>query len=645
MSTFVLILVFAGASTAWAQIPFRQADETAYTQGLTSFNQGDYATAFEYFDQVMGDSLNQRSAEAYYYGARSLFNMRQFTQAVGVIDTFLLVFPGDEHRYDMMNELGAVYFELGDYDSAAAQFVTVIDSASDRVVRDQAASSLRALVDSDLSFPEIESLFGSCHTRASSLIFALGFARRAYFSDRYADADTMLNEFKQRYPQPGTGNGEVEKWIARIAADSVLTRAPVKIGVLLPLEYGAGVGDRLLLGLQLALDEYNAIYPTKVGIVLENYGTSMVTLFRDMLGLCQDSSVKAVVGPVYSNEVSEVAGLADSNRLPLITPTATQVGLALDNAYVFQANPDFQTRARSMADYAVDTLHIRSIAILSPSDSYGREIAGYFVGRLRELGVTPVSMQYFPSGTTDLSQQIEQIKNDAASHDEPYVDFGKLNRDDLAMLRGFGVSPFLIDSLVRVNGSVDAYDLFGKNPIRVADSLGIPIDSRTSLGDFDALRSLGAVFVPLTSPKEIGVVGAQLAYYNVKTQLLGTDDWYDLNELSSNDPYIEGVIFCSDSYFNKASPAYSAVSDSLSQISDADLDRVVGYGYDVMNLLLSAINSGDTTRGSITGALKETTFDGLHSTISFRRNNSNHYIHILQFKNDGIVDLGEMDVK
>ncbi len=645
MRTIVIFFLLAGATNAYAQLSYRQADETAYAEGIVSFKQGDYADAYQYFRQVMDDSLNQRSAQAYYYGARSLFNLRQYRKSADVIDTFLLRFPYDNDRFPAINILGAIYFELGSYDSAATRFITVIDSAADPVLREQAIASLRPLVDSDLNFHEIESLFDTCRSRLSSLTVVLGFARRAYFSDKYDAAGKMLEEFNQRFPQSGMGSGEVAKWISRIAADSLLSRAPVKVGVLLPLEYGAGVGDRLLLGIQLALDNYNDTAAIKVGIVLDNYGTSLVKLFEDMLTMCQDSSVKAVLGPVYSNEVSEVASLADSNHIPLITPTATQIGLASANSYVFQANPNFRTRARAIAYYAVDSLHIKRIAILSPSDSYGTQIAAYFADALKEMGITPVSTQYFESGTTDLSQQIEQMKNDAAAFHEPYVDFRKLNRDELGILRNYGVSPMVIDSLVKVNGSMDAYDLFGKRPLEVADSLGIPIDSRTSLGEFDPLRSLQAVFVPLTSPKDIGIVGAQLAYYNVKTQLLGTDDWYDLNQLSSNDSYIDGVVFCSDTYFNTASSAYTAVSDSLSQISDADLDRTVGYGYDAMSLLLDTISSGDTVRASITSALKVITYNGIHSAISFQPNNSNHYIHILQFKKDAIVDLGEMDIK
>lgn len=641
LSAFLVLFV---ASTAFSQVVFNQTDETNYTLGLQSFRQGDYSTALQYFQQVMDDSLNQRSAESYYYGARSLFNLRRYQESANVIDTFLVKFPDDEHRYDMVYILGANYYELDKYLPAAQEFVMAVDSSLNQVVRERAVASLHTLVAHNLSFPEIEILYSGCHSRLSSVTVAIGFARRAYFSDKLGNAKLILEDFTKRYSEPGVGSGEVGRWLQRISADSVLNLSPVKIGALLPLEYGSGVGDRLLLGVQLALDNYNAHASTKVGLVLENYSGVMPDLFSDMLSLVADKSVKAVIGPVFSNEVSAVASLADRHELPLVSPTATEVGLTKERPYVFQANPNFKTRGVAMANYAVNVLHLKRIAVLAPSDTYGKIIADYFVQQLDSLSDPPVAVAYFESGSTDLSQPIGQIKTAAALLGEPYVNIGTLTPDQQQIIKPYVAQAFQ-DSIGNSNFSIDAYTLFGKDPTKLADSLGIPVTLRDSLGEFDALRSLDAVFIPLTSPKDIGIVSAQLAYYNIKAQLLGADDWYDLNQLSENDLYVDGVIFCSDTYFQTNQPAYIAATDSLSQISDADFDRVVGYGYDLTNALLNEIGSGVTTRSGLESRLKSGTFAGLHSMISFEDNNSNHYLHILQFKNGNIVDLGEVSAK
>lgn len=642
MRIVTAFLILSLTTCAYSQMPFSQTDEASYNLGLQSFKQGDYSTAYQYLHQVMNDSLNQRSAESFYYGSKCLFNLHRYQESIVAIDTFLARFPTDEHEYEMIYVLGANYYELGKYQSAGMEFVVAIDSASDQMVKDRAVASLRTLVDFNLSFDNIRNLFNQCRSRLSAVTISIAFARRAYFSDRVGTADSLLNEFTERYPQAGPGSGEISKWIDRIAADKVMSQARIKIGALLPLQYGSGVGDRLLLGIQLALDNYDATAHTKVGLVLENYGNNLVWLYSDMRTLARDEAVKGVIGPVFSNEVSTIVDIANSSKLPTITPTATQAGLVAGNSYVFQSNPSFKTRARALADYAVNVLHIQKMAVLSPSDTYGKNIAGFFVDRLNELGVKPISVVYFETGATDLSREIGKIKNDAAALlNEPYVDFSKLDKQQQSKLESCGIASSFVDSLEKFSGSVDAYDLLGGDPQRIADSLGIPISNRTVLGDFDALRSLGAIFIPLTSSKDIGVIGAQLAYYNVRTQLLGTDDWYDLNQLSNNDLYVDGVIFCSDTYFDANSAAYKAASDSLSQISDVEFDRTISYGYDLTNMLLDAIKSGGD-RSNIVNGLRSKTFRGLHSTISFFDDNSNHCVHILQFKKGNIIDLGEV---
>ncbi|MGC8594506.1 MAG: ABC transporter substrate-binding protein [Candidatus Kryptoniota bacterium] len=638
-TVLINILIFLLGS-ADAQIQFRPADETHFALGLQSFREGDYSAAYQHFKQIIIDSLNQRSAEAYYYGARSLFNLKRFKDVEQLADSFFVLFSTDPHYFEMEYILGAADYELAKYNSASLLFVSVIDSAGESPLIEKAASSLQSIVATNLSFDEIEKLFSICRSSRSAEIVTVGFVRRAYFSDKASLAFDMLNEFVQKYPYAVTG--EVKGWLNRLALEKEARNANLKIGAVLPLEYGSGVGDKLMLGIQLALDEYNRNARPRVGLRLENYSGDLSKLDEDIRALADDSNIKAIVGPVFSGEVGVAAPIVNSLHVPLITPTATQVGLAPAGSYVFQANPDFKIRGEVMAEFAVNVLHLKRIAVLSPSESYGKIMAGYFISKLNELGIKPISVAYFESGTTDLSQQIAQIKNDAARFKEPYVEFGELNKYQISALKSYGLSPSLVDSLVRVKGTMDAYDIFGKDADLLADSLGIPITERTALTQFDALRSLEAIFIPLTSSRDIGIIGAQLAYYNVKTQLLGTDDWYDMNHLTNNVDYVDGVIFCSDTYLDASSPQFRSISDTLSQISDKEFDRTVAYGYDVTNMLLQLIRSGNLTREELKASLQNCTYRGIHSIIGFSGGNTNKYMNILQFRKGTVIKLAEV---
>ncbi len=85
------------------------------------------------------------------------------------------------------------------------------------------------------------------------------------------------------------------------------------------------------------------------------------------------------------------------------------------------------------------------------------------------------------------------------------------------------------------------------------DSLHIPV------------TAIEAIYMPIASPEEIGVVGSQLVYYNIEAQILGSGDWYDLAELEANKRYADGVIFSSDTFVH---PEDSTYQNFLARVLD-----------------------------------------------------------------------------
>ena len=87
-----------------------------------------------------------------------------------------------------------------------------------------------------------------------------------------------------------------------------------------------------------------------------------------MSDLGDDANVVAVLGPISSDEVFASAGVANAKQVTLLTPTATSNGIAAIGPYVFQGNPDYDTRGRAMAAFAWDRLGARKFAVLAPTE-------------------------------------------------------------------------------------------------------------------------------------------------------------------------------------------------------------------------------------------------------------------------------------
>ena len=165
------------------------------------------------------------------------------------------------------------------------------------------------------------------------------------------------------------------------------------------------------------------------------------------------------------------------------------------------------------------------------------------------------------------------------------------------------------------------------------DSLGMPVAA------FDA------IFVPISSSEEIGIVTSQLRYFNFQAQLLGNGNWYEPNELDQHRQYSNGVIFTADTYWEEIDQQYQQFLKQFRFRFSKDPTKNSMIGYDAMKLLLNAIRQGARRREDIAAALGSArTFQGIHSKISLGTRRVNSFLTILQYKNRSIKKIGEIDV-
>jgi branched-chain amino acid transport system substrate-binding protein len=154
----------------------------------------------------------------------------------------------------------------------------------------------------------------------------------------------------------------------------------IKIGVALPLirSNEDRTGSMMLKGIEKALKDYNSSGSGEK-IILEIKDTERESgKALDVINeLASDDKVIAIFGPVYSMELMGNAGAAEFHKIPVITPTATQNFLAEKNEYLFQLNPTYDIRGRSMAKFAMQELGMNNFIILSEED-YGKNFSQGF---------------------------------------------------------------------------------------------------------------------------------------------------------------------------------------------------------------------------------------------------------------------------
>jgi len=314
-----------------------------------------------------------------------------------------------------------------------------------------------------------------------------------------------------------------------------------------------------------------------------------------------------------------------------------------------------------MARYALEQLGMRSFGVLAPIDSYGRYMAESFVEEAARLGAKIIGVEWYKKGETDFGEQLMRLRKAAKLEiADPLVSFSrKIPQAEIQKLIARGVSRELLDSLIAARGKISVHALLGPDGKRIADSLHIPTVKEVS--DLDTLeipiKSIDAFYLPIASAEEIGILSAQLAYHNFKTQLLGSGDWYNVDELEDNRRYTDGIIFDSDTYVDPADTAYLKFYDRFLQRTNTRPTKNTLLGYDSARLVLTAAVQSMTSsvappdtpavsREGVAVALRSSRdFRGLHSLISFSRGRVNAALNILQYKGGAVRKLCDFIVQ
>jgi ABC-type branched-subunit amino acid transport system substrate-binding protein len=159
------------------------------------------------------------------------------------------------------------------------------------------------------------------------------------------------------------------------------------------------------------------------------------------------------------------------------------------------------------------------------------------------------------------------------------------------------------------------------------------------------VTTIDALFLPIASAAEIAIVTSQVRYFNFQTQLLGTGNWNDINELDQNRLYANGVVFATDAYWEEIDQQYrNFVRSYRASLARSPTSNAM-FGYDAMKLVLRLIRNGATRREDIISALGTVrSFQGVHSKICFSESRVNSCLTLLQFKNRSLKKVGEIDV-
>src|SRR5438132_3045495 len=210
----------------------------------------------------------------------------------------------------------------------------------------------------------------------------------------------------------------ISAWVAVSAiflSSSCCVTAGVKIGAVTCLTGALStVGDSSVRGEQMAVEDTNSsggVLWEPFELIVEDNGSKAgegATIARKFIS--QDK-VAAILGDLTSSATMEVAPLAQAARIPLLTPSATNVAITQIGNYIFRSCFIDSFTGKVMARFALDHLHAKQAILLTDvkqdySVGVSDELRHYF----SENGGKIIGSISYSSGDTDFRTQLTEVR-------------------------------------------------------------------------------------------------------------------------------------------------------------------------------------------------------------------------------------------
>jgi branched-chain amino acid transport system substrate-binding protein len=198
----------------------------------------------------------------------------------------------------------------------------------------------------------------------------------------------------------------------------------VKVGEVDPLTGGVsqfGIGCHQ--GFVLAFEEINrsgGVLGQTLELVTEDNQSKPGESSTAVRKLITQDKVVAILGDATSSATLEAAPIAQSDKIPMITPTATNPRITAVGDYIFRVCFLDEFQGRVLAKFTREKLNAGKVVTLTDvKQDYSVDLAKFFKDEFSKRGGTIVGEQSYSTGETDFRAQLTSIR--AARPDVVYV--------------------------------------------------------------------------------------------------------------------------------------------------------------------------------------------------------------------------------
>lgn len=180
----------------------------------------------------------------------------------------------------------------------------------------------------------------------------------------------------------------------------------IKIGVVAPLTgEGATYGRAMKNGFDLAFEN------TDFQLIYEDSRLSAKDGLNAFNKLINVDRVEVVYGAAASSVTLAMAPMAEKNKKIVFSSISTADEISNSGEFIFRNVPSNLIQGNTAADFLIDDLEIREIAVLKENDDYGVSISNSFIAQIQKRNGEILAEESYVATDTDFRTQLLKIKS------------------------------------------------------------------------------------------------------------------------------------------------------------------------------------------------------------------------------------------
>tara|TARA_Y100001970_G_scaffold146966_1_gene180455 strand:- start:2592 stop:4460 length:1869 start_codon:yes stop_codon:yes gene_type:complete len=558
------------------------------------------------FKKILIDRKSFSDPVTHLMVAKSQYFQNKLIECQRTCNSFLNKYPKSKYDVDVRILLGDIFIKQEQYADAIEQLLLIRHEARDSTLLYSIDNRILSSIMIGINSNKIERLLFSSEKRINRSILNLARSYRSLLdgdmngmelSLSVIEEDIIPTQYKNLY------NG-----LNRFIGSKNSRHGTVAI--ILPLSGQDKIkGQTYLMGLSAMVNDYQYDLFTHFK-VYDNKSDDLTTL-KILQKINLDRTIISILG--YLSEISNIAATSFSGKIPVLLSKSNYSELPELSENIYLLSTSSEVQAKLSAQYAINILGYKNIAVLAPADNKNKNYADYFIKELNQLGIYPVSVEWYYERPENISRQFSAIRKVAWSlipKEDPNLKYLDMEIDSL-------------DALF----DVDVADFFDKDE---------EDNNRKKMSQKDSLKinlkTIDAIYMPINKG-DLSFIGTQLPMHNLDAKIIGNESWMDIDILAQDiiGPHLQGLTVLSSEY-----PKFGITESS-------DLDRIYSMGYDHSYFINSLVKISSTSRRKFKNLLKKgDLYMGASSLIELGgpSNNENKIVRVLEYNRNKMETIG-----